>query len=159
MKPKPFNPRHLGGDAPFVRDESTGLVWHRCWHRVLYADTDRSEVVYHANYLRYFEQGRASLMRDVAHPYREIEASGYVYPIINMGLEFFRSLYYDDPLYIHTRPAELERVKLQFDYAITHAESGELVCRGFTRHCALNLSGRPVAVDEKTVQVWKEFPK
>jgi acyl-CoA thioester hydrolase len=53
--------------------------------RTLYADTDRSQVVYHANYLRYFEFGRASLMRDAAYPYREIEESGYVYPIISTG--------------------------------------------------------------------------
>ena len=53
--------------------------------RTLYADTDRSTVVYHANYLRYFEFGRASLMRDAAYPYREIEESGYVYPIIDLG--------------------------------------------------------------------------
>jgi acyl-CoA thioester hydrolase len=159
MKPRPFRPAPAGIDGPFVRDEATGLGCHRCSHRVLYADTDRSEVVYHANYLRYFEQGRATLMRDVAHPYKEIEAGGYVYPIISMGLDFYRSLYYDDPMYIHTRPGELERVKLSFYYAITHAETGELVCRGYTRHCALNLSGRPVAVDEKTVRTWKTFPE
>ena len=93
--------------------------------RILYADTDRSAVVYHANYLRYFEFGRASLMRDAAYPYKEIEESGYVYPIIDLGIQFYEPLYYDDPMWIHTRPAELERVKLRFDYVITHAETGE----------------------------------
>jgi len=52
----------------------------------------------------------------------------------------------------------LERVRLQFDYLITHAEKGNLICIGFTKHCALNQSGTPVAVDPKTVQVWKSFP-
>jgi acyl-CoA thioester hydrolase len=59
---------------------------------------------------------------------------------------------------IHTRPAELERVKLRFDYVITHAESGAIVCKGFTKHCTLNASGKPVAVDPKTVKLWKNFP-
>ncbi|HOO71267.1 MAG TPA: thioesterase family protein [Spirochaetota bacterium] len=159
MKPRPFVPKEINAGSPFFRDETTGQVWHRCAHRILYADTDRSEVVYHANYLRYYELGRSSLMRDVGYPYKEIEHSGYVYPIINLGIDFFRSLYYDDPVFIHTRPAELARVKLSFDYAITHAETGDLICRGFTRHCALNLAGRPVAVDGKTVQIWKTFPQ
>jgi acyl-CoA thioester hydrolase len=158
MKPRSFRPEALQGDDRYLRDSETGLVWHRCPHRTLYADTDRSEVVYHANYLRYFELGRASLMRDAAYPYREIEQSGYVYPIIDLGIQFFRSLYYDDPMWIHTRPSELERVKLKFDYLITHAETGQLICTGHTRHCALNLAGRPVAVDEKTVHLWKTFP-
>lgn len=159
MKPKPFDPEPHNNDNRYFIDKTTGLVWHRCDYRTLYADTDRSEVVYHANYLRYFEHGRASLMRDVAYPYKEIEAQGVVYPIINLGINFFKALYYDDPMYVYTRPAELERVKLRFDYTICHAGTGELICRGFTQHCALNLRGIPVAVDEKTVELWKNFPR
>ncbi len=158
MKPKPFLPEPLE-DARFVRDRTTGLVWHRCPNRTLYADTDRSSVVYHANYLRYFEMGRASLMRDAAYPYREIEENGYVYPVIDLGLQFFQPLRYDDSMWIHTRPGELERVRLRFEYTVTQAESGVLVCRGYTRHCALNRAGRPVAVDPKTVHLWKSFPQ
>jgi len=159
MKPKPFKPEALEQDDRYVRDHETGLVWHRCRHRTLYADTDRSTVVYHANYLRYFEFGRTTLMRDAAYPYREIEDSGYVYPIIDLGIQFYGPLYYDDPMFVYTRPADLERVKLRFDYVITHLESGRIICVGFTRHCALNASGKPVAVDSKTVHLWKTFPK
>ena len=159
MKPKPFMPEIYNNDERFIRDMTTGVIWHRCQHRTLYADTDRSEVVYHSNYLRYFELGRASLMRDAAYPYREIEESGFVYPIIDLGITFFKPLYYDDLIWIHTRPVELERVRLKFDYLITHAETNDLICRGFTRHCALNKKGRPVAVDEKTIHLWKTFPK
>ncbi len=158
MKPKPFKPEIFNNDQHFVRDSSAGLVWHLCEYRTLYADTDRSEIVYHANYLRYFEFGRTSLMRDVAYSYKEIELSGYVYPIIDMGISFYQPLYYDDLMYIHTRPTHLERVRLQFDYIITHAEKGHIICKGFTKHCALNAAGNPVAVDPKTVHLWKTFP-
>ena len=159
MRPKPFLPEILNGDERYVRDKTDGLVWHRCRHRTLYADTDRSQVVYHANYLRYFEFGRASLMRDTAYPYREIEESGYVYPIIEVGATYYNSLHYDDSIAIHTRPAELERVRLRFDYVILSEETHEIVCKGFTRHCAVNASGHPVKVDPKTAHLWKMFPK
>ncbi|MEI6608642.1 MAG: thioesterase family protein [Deltaproteobacteria bacterium] len=158
MKPKPFKPGIFNEDERYFRDETTGLIWHRTCHRTLYADTDRSEVVYHSNYLRYFEFGRTSLMRDAAYTYKAIEESGYVYPIIDLGINFYQPLYYDDLMYIYTRPVNLERVRLQFDYLITHAEKGHIVCIGFTKHCALNLSGHPVAVDPKTVHLWKSFP-
>ncbi|MCD6296528.1 MAG: acyl-CoA thioesterase [Deltaproteobacteria bacterium] len=159
MRPKPFIPEPFGNDDRYVRDKTGGLIWHRCRTRTLYADTDRSQTVYHANYLRFFEFGRASLMRDSAYPYREIEESGYIYPIIEIGLKYHRPLGYDDPIWIHTHPAKLERVRLRFDYIITHEETGEIICVGFTRHCAINLSGTPVAVDEKTCHLWKTFPK
>jgi acyl-CoA thioester hydrolase len=158
MKPRPFRPEELGTDARYVRDREGSLVWHRCHTRTLYADTDRSTVVYHSNYLRYFEYGRTSLMRDAAYPYREIEESGYVYPIIELGIQFYEPLYYDDPMLIFTRPAELERVKLRFDYVITHLETLRTICKGFTKHCALNSSGKPVAIDPKTISLWKSFP-
>src|SRR5512143_2849130 len=112
MRPKPLIPEFL--DKPgYIRDRNSGAIWHRSEMRTLYADTDRSTVVYHANYLKYFEFGRASLMRDAAYPYREIEESGYVYPIIDLGIQFHQPLYYDDPLWIYTRPAELQRVRLR----------------------------------------------
>ena len=159
MRPKPFNPDIYNNDERFVRDRTTGFIWHRSRQRTSYADTDRSHVVHHSNYLHYFEFGRTSLMRDLAYPYKEIEASGFVYPIFDLGIRFYQPLYYDDLMYIHTRPVNLERVRLQFDYVITHSEKGHLICTGFTKHCALNLTGTPVAVDPKTVQLWTSFPK
>jgi acyl-CoA thioester hydrolase len=158
VRPKPFVPEFLNGDGLYVRDRTSRLVWHRCNLRTLYADTDRSDVVYHANYLRYFEFGRASLMRDAAYAYREIEESGFIYPIISTAVDYFRPLRYDDLMYIHTRPGDLQRGKLQFDYVITHAPSGDIVCTGFTRHCAVNAKGIPVGIDDKTVHLWKTFP-
>ncbi len=159
MKPKPFKPEVYNGDERFVRDKTSELVWHRCHKRTLYAETDRSSVVYHANYLIYFEYGRASLMRDIAYPYREVEESGFIYPIIDLGLTFYKPLYYDDPMWVQTRPGEMDRIRLRFDYIITHAETGEIVCKGFTKHCATNKKGAPVAIDEKTIELWKTFPK
>ncbi len=126
MRPKPFTPEALEGDAAYFRDKTGGLVWHCSRMRPLYADTDRSQVVYHANFLRYFEFGRASLMRDAAYPYKEIEDGGTIYPIIQIGVDYFSPVYYDDPMCIYTRPAVIERVRLRFDYVITHeADPGD----------------------------------
>ncbi len=158
MRPKPFIPKPLQDNRPYVQDKTDNRIWHRCGSRVLYADTDRSGLVYHSNYFRFFELGRASMMRDTAYPYREIEAGGHIYPIIELGVTYHAPLRYDDPMWIHTIPGKLERVRLQFDYVITHGETGDIICKGFTRHCALNASGSPVAIDEKTRHLWKVFP-
>jgi acyl-CoA thioester hydrolase len=159
LRPKPFIAEPYDDQPSYVRDKTSGLVWHRCEMRTLYADTDRSRMVYHAHYLRYFEFGRTSLMREASYTYKEVEESGFVYPIIKVNIDYFRPLYYDEPMYIHTRPGDLERVRLQFDYVITHGETGELVCNGFTRHCATNASGTPVEIDTKTVHLWEIFPQ
>ncbi|MDQ1334242.1 MAG: acyl-CoA thioester hydrolase [Thermodesulfobacteriota bacterium] len=159
MRPKPFLPETFNNDDRFVMDRTEGLVWHRCNNRTLYGDTDRSQSVYHANYLRFFEIGRASLMRDSGCSYREIEESGLIYPIIEAGIQYYSPLYYDDVMWIYTHPDKIERVRIQFNYIITHADSNDIVCKGFTRHCAINASRKPVAIDPKTLRIWKAFPK
>jgi acyl-CoA thioester hydrolase len=157
MRPLPFIPKIL--DPPcYVQDRRSGTTWHRCEMRTLYVDTDRSQVVYHANYLKYFEFGRASLMREANYPYKKIEESGYIYPIIKTELSYYSPLFYDDLMYIHTRPGKIEMVKLQFEYLITKAETGEICCTGFTRHCAVNSKNIPVEIDAKTMKLWNEFP-
>jgi acyl-CoA thioester hydrolase len=158
MRPKPFIPEQLDHSS-YVRDRNTGLSWHHCELRTLYVDTDKSQVVYHANYLRYFEVGRASLMRDANYPYKEVEESGYFYPIIKTELNYFSPLFYDDLMNIYTRPSKLELVKVQFDYLITRADNGEITCTGFTRHCAVNSRNIPVEIDAKTIDLWKQFPQ
>ena len=159
MRPKPFIPEPLPDHSSHIRDVNSGLIWHRCELRTLYVDTDRSQVVYHANYLRYFELGRATLMREASYPYKKIEESGFIYPIIKVDVNYFTPLFYDDLMYIHTRPATMELVKLQFDYLITNADSGELVCTGFTRHCAVNKDSIPVEIDQQTRRLWESFPR
>ncbi len=158
MRPEPFIPQTTDGDEHYVRDKASGLIWHRCKHRTLYADTDRSQVVYHATYLQYFELGRCSLLRDAAYSYRSIEAGGHIYPIIEIGVKYHTPLHYDDPMWIHTRPAELERVRLRFDYIITSEETGAIVCKGFTWHCALNQRGKPIGIEPKMSYLWEVFP-
>ena len=157
MRPRPFKPEILEKPC-YVRDAGSGKIWHRCEMRTLYVDTDRSQVVYHANYLRYFEFGRASLMRDADYPYKEIEESGFIYPIIKTELNYYSPLFYDDLIHIHTRPGRMELVKLQFDYLITRADNGEICCTGYTKHCAVNSKHIPVEIDAKTISLWNGFP-
>ena len=60
---------------------------------------------------------------------------------------------------VNTRPADLERVRLSFDYVITHQETGALICNGTTRHCATKTNGVPVGIDDQTLHLWKTFPR
>lgn len=83
----------------------------------------------------------------------------FYYPIIELGMKFVKPLRYDESMWIYTRISEAKRVRVMFDYIITHGDTGEIVCNGFTRHCALNRAGSPVAVDSNMVSLWKTFSK
>ncbi len=159
MKPQPFIPEIYREDERFVRDTVSDTIWHRVFHRTLYVDTDRSTNVYHAKYLHYFELGRASLMRDCNYSYRDVEQDGFIYPIIDQAITYYYPLGYDDPMSIHTRLGKKEKVKITFHYIITHQETGEIICKGHTRHCSMKSTGTVTAIDPKTAKIWDNFPR
>ncbi len=159
MIARPLAGQPLPNDARYVRDPETGFIWHRVEHRIIYGDTDRSGSVYHANYLRYFEIGRTTLLRDGNYPYSTVEENGYVYPVVETGLKFRRPLHYDELIWIHSRFRDIQYVVVSFEYVITLASSSEVVCDGFTRHCATNGKGQPRRIDPMTRRAFEGFPK
>ncbi|MFT5837368.1 MAG: acyl-CoA thioester hydrolase, partial [Candidatus Azotimanducaceae bacterium] len=64
--------------------------------RVRYAETDRMDVVYHSNYLIWFETARIQMLDQIGIPYREIEARGLFLPVLTVSAEYKRPARFDD---------------------------------------------------------------
>jgi len=143
----------------WVVDSATGLVYHRAVARVPYADTDRAGVVYHAQYLRYFELGRTELLRAEGYSYREVESDGYLFPVVSVHVEYLSPLRYDDAIWIYTRPGASDGVRFRFEYRIAHADSARSVCSGSTEHCTLSPAGRPIPMERHVAELWRTFPE
>ncbi len=144
----------LGND--FVVEEGTGLRWHRERFRVLYADTDKAGPVYHANYLKYFELGRAGLIRACGRSYKEIEKTGIFHPIVDLRVQFEDHADYDDLLSVYARPREIAPVKFSYDYIVRDDEIDTLVVHGYTVHCCIENS-KVQRVDPVTVRIFEDF--
>ena len=56
--------------------------------RVRYAETDRMDVVYHSNYLVWFETARILMLDQIGMPYSEIEARGLFLPVLTVSAEY-----------------------------------------------------------------------
>jgi acyl-CoA thioester hydrolase len=141
----------------FVIERGTGLRWHREPMRVLYADTDKSGVVYHANYLKYFEVGRAGLIRSSGRSYKEIEKLGLFHPIIDLRLQFEFHADYDDLLSVYARPRGIEPVRFGYDYIVRNDEIGRVLVHGHTVHCCIDPKHRVLPVDPVTRQIFADF--
>jgi acyl-CoA thioester hydrolase len=114
--------------------------------RVRYAETDMMGIVYHANYLAWFEVGRTELLRGHGIPYRELEDAGYRLPVLEVQARYHRPALYDDIVTVISRMAELPTVRLRIDYEI-HARGHKLVT-GHTLHAFINRTGEPVRPPE-----------
>jgi acyl-CoA thioester hydrolase len=115
---------------------------HRCICRVLYGDTDSGGVVYYANYLRYFEQGRTEFMRDHLSSYRELEERGYILPVVECCSRYKASAAYDDLLLIETALVEVKPVSCRFNYRILRQSDQKLLALGYTVHAAVDRKGK-----------------
>lgn len=138
-------------------EKSTGLKWNRAEFRVLYADTDKAGPVYHANYLKYFEIGRAELIRRSSHSYRDIERLGFFHPIVDMRVQFESYAEYDDLLAVYSRPLEIAPVKFSYSYIVRNDREHRLLVHGYTVHCCIDRKRRVREVDPVTVELFKDF--
>ncbi len=109
--------------------------------RVLYGDTDSGRVVYYATYLRFFEAGRAELIRARGISYREVEERfGILLPVTEAHAEYRAPARYDDLVTVETRLGELRRASARFDYRILRGD--ELLVTGHTVHACVDADGR-----------------
>jgi acyl-CoA thioester hydrolase len=144
------------GDG-FVVEAETGSRWRRERFRVLYADTDKAGVVYHANYLKYFEIGRAGLIRSSGRSYKEIEAQGVFHPIVDLRIQFESYGDYDEELSVYARPREIAPVKFSYDYLVRNDETTRLIVHGYTVHCCIDKEHKVLSVDDVTEAIFADF--
>jgi acyl-CoA thioester hydrolase len=109
---------------------------------VRYAETDMMGIVYHGNYLPWFEVGRTTLLKECGLPYRDLEAQGYHLPVIELGVKYLRPAHYDDTLTVITRLKERPVLRIHLEYEVRRGD--ELLVTGFTTHAFINRAGEPV---------------
>src|SRR5215510_1821729 len=117
--------------------------WSETRLRVRYAETDQAGVVYHSNYLIWFEIGRVELCRDYGFNYRdmEIEADAFL-PVIEAQVSYRAPARYDDEIVVRTRVIEFRSRLIGFAYEVLRAPDGTLLTEGRTRHVVMNREGR-----------------
>jgi acyl-CoA thioester hydrolase len=114
--------------------------------RVRYAETDRMGLLHHANYFVYFEMARTEMLRRRGISYREIEDSGHLLVIIDIGCKFKRPAHYDDLLTIRTKVAKVTHVKIVHHYEVLR--DGVLLAEGHSTIACVDRQGRPQALPE-----------
>ena len=109
---------------------------------VRYAETDMMGVVYHGNYLPWFEIGRTTLLREMGLPYRQLEADGYRLPVLEVTAKYLRPAVYDDTVTILTTLREKPLLRIRLDYEVYRGD--ELLATGHTVHAFVDHDGKPV---------------
>jgi acyl-CoA thioester hydrolase len=109
---------------------------------VRYAETDMMGIVYHANYLPWFEIGRTTLLKEIGISYRRLEEEGYRLPVLEISAKYLRPAHYDDTVTIVTTLGEKPLLRIRLEYEVRRGE--ELLATGTSVHAFVDREGRPV---------------
>ncbi|MBI5701268.1 YbgC/FadM family acyl-CoA thioesterase [Candidatus Saganbacteria bacterium] len=82
--------------------------------RPIYRDTDAEGVVYYANYLGYFEQGRTEYIRDLGLSLKALKQKGIVFAVEHVDCSYNSPAFYDDELVIETEIEKITGARLIF---------------------------------------------
>ncbi len=104
--------------------------------RVRYAETDQMGVVYHANYLVWFEVGRVELIRVMGLSYKQMEEAGYMIAVVEATVRYRAPARYDDELVVETRLTACRGSVIRFGYRVVR--EGMLLCEGQTVHVVVD---------------------
>src|SRR4051812_16933230 len=120
---------------------------HQLPVRIYYEDTDFTGVVYHANYLRYFERGRSDFFRivGVSHSALLERPDPAAFTITRITVDFRRAARIDDALLVRTTYDSAKGPRLFISQRITRAGKDgaeELIATAAVEAACIDLKGR-----------------
>lgn len=118
--------------------------------RVIYADTDALGIVYHTNYIRWFEIGRTELLREAGILYKGMEASGFNLPLMEAYCHYHLPARYDDIVLLETEIAYLKRASIKFTYRLWDEKRCNLLAEGYTVHACTDRNGKILRLPAET---------
>ena len=123
--------------------------------RVRYHETDQMGVVYHSNFLIWFEGARSEMMREIGLPYIEFEKAGVKIVVVKVYLEYKKPALYDDLVTIVTRLKSIKGPRITFDYEVKKEDL--LLATGYTEHVFVNDAGRAALPEKINPKLWHRF--
>lgn len=126
---------------------------HQFKQRMIYRDTDAEGVVYYANYLGFFERGRAEFLRDIGLSVSELRNKDKIaFAITKVDCDYFMPALLDDEITITTEVEEMKKASVIFRQEAV--KKGKVLVSARITACALRLTDfKPARLPAKLKEV------
>jgi acyl-CoA thioester hydrolase len=122
-----------------------------------YGDSDQMGVIYHANYLAFFEQGRTQFLKDVGFDYHKVEEQGIIYPVRDVQVTYLKSMRFGEDCYVETSLDNFTKVKTTYYHEIKN-QAGEVKCKAKTTVvCVDKETFKPVRIDQVLPHIYQAY--
>ncbi len=140
--------------------------------RVRYQETDQMGVVFHANYINWFEIGRTEWVRAAGFTYKEIEKRGLLLPVVDLTCRYALPARYDDQVLVCTRIGNCTPLRVEFISQIRRVADedvqtgwldgketppGQLLVEGGTKHVWVNEDWQPVRLNKTLPELYERM--
>lgn len=129
---------------------------------VRYGETDQMGVVYHANYIVYFEDARTAFVESLGFPYKGLEDAGYLSPVVSVTCEYGAPLRYGDEACVVVWVDKLTKAKVTYRYEVYASEDAVGVAKpnakGESVHCLVEKDTfRPVNMKTASPSLYQAY--
>lgn len=100
--------------------------------KIHYEDTDCGNVVYYANYLKYFERARTDYLEQCGISLKEMHETGTSFLVAPARIDYRAPAHYGETLVIDTWLSRLGRASLTFQYKVFEKTTRRLIVEGDT---------------------------
>lgn len=125
--------------------------------RVIYADTDAMGIVYHTNYIRWFEMGRNEIMRQLGVAHAELEKLGLNLPLTKVSCHYLAPAKYDDLVTIETKFDYIKRASIRFNSKIWDENQEKILAEGYTIHACTNNDGKIRRIPKLLLELTEKY--
>jgi acyl-CoA thioester hydrolase len=112
---------------------------HRTKIKVRFSDVDSMGIVWHGNYVKYFEDGREAFGAMFGISYPDFYRERVMIPVVKMVCEYKKPLTYMETATVETRFINCEAAKIQYDYIIYRGDTDEVVATGTSIQVFVNM--------------------
>jgi acyl-CoA thioester hydrolase len=113
-------------------------IWVDAEFNVEFFNLDPMQVVWHGNYINYFEIGRRRLLEKIGFSYPEMEKAGFAFPVIEVSVKYMRPLKFGESAIVRAALEEYEN-RLKIKYEIRNSKTGDIVTKGVSTQMAFDI--------------------
>jgi acyl-CoA thioester hydrolase len=132
----------------FVQNTASAFYWPVT---IYYEDTDAGGVVYHSNYLKFFERARTEMLRAVGVSQQTLLQQNIGFVVRRVDIDFLQAARLDDMLTVKTVISALKKASLLFCQELVNPE-GKVLCKAIVKvACIDNKNMRPKAMPQSII--------
>jgi acyl-CoA thioester hydrolase len=122
---------------------------------VRFNELDPLDVVWHGNYIKYFEDGREDFGEKHGIGYRDVRKAGLITPIVSVNCKFKKFVRFGDKLKIETCYIKNPAAKIVLTYCIRRLSDNEVVAEGSTEQVFTDQEGNLMLCTPPFFSEWK----